>query len=683
MVTGSQLFAADTVSDTLARVLMAEPDWDEIDIVLPAPIGRLLRRCLERDPKIRLQAIGEARIRIDDYLADPQAEAPTGPVERVDSSRATSSPARTALWLALGAVLGALLALAALWPRDRGASGEVLRYAVQSPAGSLMPTQDVHGIDISPDGRKVALVAKAAGTSDSMIYLKTSGSADLRPLPGTEGARIPFFSPDGEWIGYFTERELRKISLDGGGPQTLAQTADRRGGVWHPDGTIYFVPHSAGPVMRIGSNGGPSTQVTRLDEARRERTHRWPALLPDGTGLVYTSDTYATTEFYDDARIELVDLATGEPKVLLEGSSRAFFSPTGHLLFARDGDLYAVEFDLDEREIVGSPLLAVPDVATVVISGAVELAIAADGSLAYVPGGKTSDLFDIEWISPTGEAELAYAESGRYFQIALAPSARQAVVASTAQGSSDLWLLDLERQTLTRFTFEGSNNDPVWTPDEKQVIFSSDRDGDHQKLYRKAADGIGEVELLWDSPRSAVPLDVTPDGRWLAAQLGAAVDGSEASDDIWILDLTGEEEPRPFLDDEANTNMATFSPDGRWMAYTTNEAGSERIYVRPFPPAAGKWEISTQSSREPRWAADGKRLYYRTFQGMRYVTVDTSEGFRVGREVVVVDNGSMGPPFNMTYSLAEDNRYLTVRPHREETPSTHNWTGELHKLFAR
>jgi serine/threonine-protein kinase len=542
-----------------------------------------------------------------------------------------------------------------------------MHFAVHPIEGRLAGTEDTNGLDISRDGRKIVYVGTGRDGSGTMLYLKTLDEAEPRAIPGTEGGRAPFFSPDGEWIAYYSDRELLKVSLLGGSPMPLSPTGDRRGGFWHPDGTIYFVPHSAGPVMKMSAGGGEATPASTLDEARRERTHRWPALVPGGKAMLYTSDTFDTTEYYDDARIEALDLATGEVKVVLERSSRAVALSTGRLLFARDGSLFTAPFDLDKLEVTGSPQIAVQGVLTVVVSGAVQFAVSDSGALAYVPGGKTTEIFDLVWLGQNGMLEPASSEQGIYFQSALSPSGDYAVLVTSGQDSQDLWMLDMERETVSRFTFEGSNTDPVWTPDGEHVVFSSNRDGAYFKPYIKSADGTGQARLVWDAPAEATPMDVSSDGRLLAVGMERVEPTEGQRPQIWIVDLTGDAEPYLFIDDRFASGYAEFSPDDQWVAYVSSEAGEEHVFVRPFPAADGKWQISQVRAREPRWTSDGAKLFYRSLGGYKFVSIDTAEGFRAGRPQIFAE-GEIGPPFNMTYSLSPaGDRLLALQPHVEDS----------------
>ncbi len=662
MLTGRRLFDGGTVSDVMAAVLTREVDLEELPQQTPPVLRQLISRCLERDCKRRLQAIGEARVALDSCLSDPQA-ASLGVAEKsVSASTGSSSFRLGVVWLAAGLVVGAMASFLIGRMAAPESQSDPLHFSIHPIEGRLAAAEDANGLDISRDGRKIVFVGITSEGNGTALYLKSSDSAEPRLIPETEGARSPFFSPDGEWVGFFTDSELRKISLSGGGSISLTQAGDRRGGFWHPDGNIYFSGLSRTPITKISSSGGEVVPVTTLDIERRERTHRWPSLVPGGKAFLYTSDTHESTEFYDDARIEAFDLETGSSSVVLEGSSRAVALSNGFLLFARDGSLFSVPFDLERLKVTGSPQVALQGVLTVVASGAVQFAVSDSGTLAFIPGGKTTELSDLVWVTADGEKQVASDQPGFFSQAALSPEGDRTALTIPAGKNEDLWILDMENQTSSRLTFEASNGDPIWTNDGSKIIFDSNRDGNNIKPYMKSANGIGEPELLWDSPFNAMVLDISPDDRWLAVEVTIA----ESNLEIWFVDLDGEREPFPFFEDQIECRHGSFSPDGRWFAYVSQESGQARIYVRPFPTADGKWEITQQIALEPRWSPDGRRLYYRTNGGPKYVSVDASEGFLVGRPILV-EEGPIGTPFNHTYSIhPEGDRLLAVRPHLED-----------------
>ena len=578
-----------------------------------------------------------------------------------------------------------MLSLGVSAPRSESTDSEILRFTIQPPSDSAIVTEDVNGVAISRDGRKVAFIASSPESPSPMVYVKTADEADALPIPATEDARSPTFSPDGQWIAYFTQGRLRKINLLGGRPIDLAPAQDRRGLVWNTDGYIYFAPQSNSGIVRVSETGGPVEPVTELDEGRRERTHRWPALLPGGKALLFTSDTFQSTEYYDDARIEVVDLETGQRKVVLEGSSRAAWFASGHLLFARDGSLFAAPFDLDRLQTTGNPQLALQEVSTVVASGAVQFDLSATGSLAYIPGGKTTDIFDLTWIGPDG-VETVAAEVGQYFQASVSPDGDRVALASATQDSRDLWIYDLERGTASRLTFEASNSDPVWSPDGNELHFASDRGSSRLLPFRKSADGSGTAELVWDAPRSTLPVDITPDGNLLLVAMRPANDAPTASQSLWVVHLDGEREPWEFLPETVSGGWASLSPDGRYVAYLSSQGGVPLVYVQPFPDGTGKWQVSNIPSREPRWSPDGKRLFFRTPEGLKFADVDLKDGFRSGA-TQIFHPGDMGAPFNHTFSFSPDGqRLLVLTPHVSEDQAwvirvALNWKAELERML--
>lgn len=662
MLTGHRLFDGGTVSDVMAAVLTREVDLNQLPENTPPVLEQLIVRCLERDPRSRLQAIGEARVALDAPIPDRPTEQPKISDVGESPPAGRSSMKIASIGLVIGMVAGALALFFAGDMIGPGEVSEPLHFAIHPIDSRVAGAEDANGLDISRDGTKIVFVGSSSDGKETSLFLKSSDQAEPRLLPGTKGARGPFFSPDGEWIAYFTQNDLRKVSLHGGSPIPLTQTGDRRGAFWHPDGTIYFAGRSAAPIMKISSTGGEVSAVTALDVTRQERTHRWPSLVPGGGALLYTSDTHESTEFYDDARIEAIDLETGATKVVLEGSSRAVALSSGILLFARDGSLFSMPFNLDTLEATGSPQVALQGVLTIVASGAVQFAVSESGALAFIPGGKTSEMFDMVWLTSEGERSIFSAKPGYFSQAALSPLGHQTIVTIPTQDTQDLWVFDMSQQTFSRLTFEASNSDPVWTSDGERVIFGSNRDGKNIKPYVKSANGIGQPELLWDAKDDAFPIDLSRDGRWLALE----VTGAQNQPEIWIVDLTGEREPFPLFEGQVDCRYGSFSPDSRWFAYVSSETGEDHVYVRPFPSADGKWQISQVSAREPRWTSDGRRLFFRSTDGLKYVPIDEGDGFSTGRPVLV-ESGTIGPPFNMTFSISPDGkRLLILSPHYED-----------------
>jgi serine/threonine-protein kinase len=683
MLTGELQFQGETVSHTLASVLKDEPKWSSFPTDIPGPILDLLKRCLRKDPKRRLQSIGDARVLVEDYLEDPQALEST-----LDVAAEAAPPApprwKTLLPWAIAAGLGIAFVLSMVvsdrQPDEK--TTEITKFESSLPPSLDISVIDYPALAISSDGRMVAMTAEG-DDGIRRIYLRSMDEVQAREMAGTDHARAPFFSPDGEWIAYFTNRELKKIQVRGGAAVTLAEIGQNRGGSWGSDGWIYLTENVLGGIKRLPENGGELEDVTVPDAERGERTHRWPDVLPEGAAVLYTSDTFSSTEYYDDARIEAVSTSTGERRVLIEGSSMARFLTSGHLLFARAGSLYAVPFDSQTLEISDSPTLVLQGVFTSVASGAVHFAISHNGVLAFLPGELDTGRRKPVWIGRDGVTEPTGPEIGPHRQIALSPDNRQVALISGTGQNDDLWVHDLERDTTSRLTFEGSAAEPIWSPDGKHIAYATTQEGREANVHWKAADGSSEAEPLWAAEQQGLPMSFSPDGRYLLID---RLEGSEVSD-IWVLDMEERGEPTSWLQSPADEFHARFSPDGRWIAYTSDESGQYEIYVRPYPGPGGRWQISNGGGMEPHWSADGRELFYRNFATIYGVEVETAGSFIAGRPEVVAE-GVSDPPFGSTYAPSNDGQRFLALINMEPRDLHHmqvvvNWGAEVERLTAR
>jgi serine/threonine-protein kinase len=684
MLTGQLQFQGETVSHTLAAVLKDEPEWSSFPQDIPSPILDLVKRCLRKDPKRRLQSIGDARVLVEDYLADPEAlESTTG---------ATAEPASPAppRWKSLlpwvmAAGLGIAFVLSMVVSSDRDSSVEpskITKFESSLPDGLDISVIDYPALAISSDGRLIAMTAEGED-GVRRIYLRSMDEVQAHEVPGTDHARAPFFSPDGEWVAYFTNRELKKIQVRGGAALTLAEIGQNRGGSWGSDGWIYLTDNVLGGVKRLPENGGELEDVSVPDADRGERTHRWPDVLPDGSAVLYTSDTFSSTEYYDDARIEAVATATGEKHVLVEGSSMARYLTSGHLLFARAGSLYAVAFDSETLETSGSPALVLQGVFTSVASGAVHFTVSENGVLAFLPGELDAGRRKTVWIGRDGVTEPTGPEVGPHRQIALAPGNRHLALISGTGQNDDLWVHDLERDTTSRLTFEGSVSEPVWSPDGGHIAYATTQEGREADVHWKAADGSSEAEPLWSAEPQGLPMSFSPDSRYLLID---RLEGSEVSD-IWVLDMEERGEPTSWLASPADEFHAEFSPDGRWIAYTSDESGQYEIYVRPFPGPGGRWQVSNGGGMEPHWSTDGRELFYRNFAVIYGVAVETTDTFIAGRPEQLAD-GISDPPFGITFAPSDDGQRFLALINMEPRDLDHmqvivNWGSEVERLTTK
>ena len=683
MLTGASLFAAETVSDTLAGVLRAEIDLAKLPETTPPAIRQLLRRCLERNPKNRLHDIADARIVLEEVLAGKSDAPPAAAAVAAGRSR----PA----WWSVAAVAGALALgwTGGQWlSRSRALPGPEMRFSLALPGDWKYADADVPLLAISPDGRRRAVTAVNAGGTHAILVGEVD-KIEWRVLAGTGSAQAPFFSPDGSWIGYFGDGRLRRIPFDGGPFQDLAKVGNQvRGGTWLPDGTIVYSPDAGEALWRIGEDGGEPQPLTQLRGEREERTHRWPDRLPGGKAVLFTVDNRKTTEFYDDADIEAVTVATGERKTVLRGSSAARYLEPGILVFARGGALFATRFDPATLEIQGSPAPVMQEVATNIASGAVQFDLSASGALLWAPGGASLAGSLPVWIDRQGARSAPLSPVATNNQLALSPDGKRLALIERDSPKSDLWILDLERGSRSRLTFDGDIADPTWTADGRRIAY--DRTGGAGQggadIYWKAADGSGEAELLVSGPELTFPGSFSPDGRYLAFDRAAP---GTSNGDVWIQSLDSAREQQAVVATEAQEFNGRFSPDGRWIAYLASADGRTELFVRPFPTGAGKWQVSTAGAIEQNWSADGTELFFRNAGTLFRVAVGKpgAGGAFVASSPERVASGFRPGDNVRTYSPAPDGKRFAALPGYETAETTVqvnlalHWDREVRRLL--
>ena len=679
MLTGARLFQGETVSDTLAAVLRQEVAWSALPRATPSSVRRLLARCLERDPKKRLRDIGEARIAIDAAMGGAAAGGETaigaraggaGAGEAWAESDAASGPggSRRAGWPSTAGLAAALVAALALgfgasWMLRGPASigdAPAARWTLAIPDGLTLSTADYPQIALSQDGR-LQVVVVVDQDSTPRILVRRSDEFEPRLLPESERAASPFLSPDGAWIGFFRDNALFKMPVAGGAPVRLATTSGQtRGGTWSRDGFLYFTTDTNVPLSRVSENGGEIQPVTKLDEKRDERTHRWPLALPDGDAVLFTCDTQASTEFYDDARIEVVRPKTGERKVLVEGTSQGWYSPGGHLVFARSGSIYAVPFDARSLEVRGTPVMVAQGVATDVGSGAVQFAVAQTGEAIWAPGGAATSN-QVVWVDRNKTETIVPIPPAPYNELALSPDGKRLALVGGQGGVSDLWIADLVRGGLTRLTFGEYVWGPVWAPEGARIAYSTrlqSKLGNTSRIAWKAADGSQAAEMLIEGERLHTASSFTPDGRTLVYD---ALNADATARDVWVLPMDAPRVPRALIAGPFMKNEGVLSADGRWLAYVSNEGGQASVFVRPYPTGDGRWQISTPLGGEPLWSHDGRELFYRADSVLYRVPVETAHGFSAGRPERYLDRVASGFG-GKSYSLTADgSRFLTFR----------------------
>ncbi len=611
MLTGKPVFTGETVSHVLASVLKDEPAWTTLPANTPASIRRLLRRCLEKDRKERLSDAADARLEIKEALTTPSIDSQVAS----GASVGVQPPGwRRALPWAVASVLGVGLAVVlALWaPWRTSAPPAPLRMNVDLGADASLVVDQGAAAVLSPDGHLLVFAAQKSAGGDSQLFVRRLDQLQATPLSGTDGARNPFFSPDGLWVAFFAGGKLKKISVTGGAAVTLCDAPNGRGGTWADDGTIVFTPDNTVQVrlLRVSSAGGTPQPVTTL--APGETTQRWPQMLPGGKALLYSGAPTQTA--WEDASLVVQPLPAGERKVVQRGGYYGRYLPSGHLVYLHEGTLFAAPFDLDRLEVTGQ---AVPVLEGVIaspgITGGAQVAVSGTGTLVYLPGQTVTADAPIVWMDRGGKTLPLRATAANWTNPQFAPDGRRLAV-DIFDKQVDVWVYEWARDTLTRLTFDPANDlKPVWTPDGRRIVFASQRNGGVFNLYWQGADGTGDVQRLTESKATQYPASWHPSGKFLAF----AEQSAQTAYDVMILPMEGDEasgwkpgKPTVFLNSPFNEQEPMFSPDGRWVAYQSNESGRYEVYVRPFPGPGGKWQVSTAGGLVPTWSRTRRELFY-------------------------------------------------------------------------
>jgi serine/threonine-protein kinase len=598
MLTGRRAFDGDDVSTTLAAVLKTEPDWKMLPPAAPAALRRLLVRCLKKDPRDRLQAIGDARAEIAEMLSGVTEPMTVTPIVSAGTGWRRAAAGVMAVLLVTTAT-GVIVWFVA---RSTVARPRVSRFAFTPPSAAALSISLTRDVALTPDGSRLVYV----GANGTTLFVRPLDQLDVTALVRGDGLRDPFVSPDGQWVGFFDgPNTMKKVAL-AGGPSVLVARLDtaERGATWAADSTIIFATQSTMTgLQRVSANGGEPDVLTQPDRAHGEANHWWPERLPGGQAVLYS--VTSTTGGLDAGSIAVLDLRSGRSTIVLRGGSHAQYGPSGHLVYAAGGTLRAVRFDPTHGIVSGTPTPVVPQVRTTA-TGAVDAMLALDGTLVYLSGGTGSVApRTLVWVDGQGlETPLAVPSRVYLFPRVSPDGSRIAVTAFDPR--ADIWLWDLVRSILTRVTFDSAVGTSVWTPDGRRVVFASNQTG-VQNLYSQAADGTGAAERLTQSPNVQTPTAVSPDGTLVVFTDVSATTGQ----DVMGLRLDGSHQVSPLVQTRFDERNGIVSPDGRWLAYEANETGTFEIYVRPFPNVTrGHWQVSTSGGTQPLWARSGRDLFY-------------------------------------------------------------------------
>ena len=617
LITGQQAFRGEDVTEILASVVKAEPEWTALPAETPHGIRVLLRRALEKDAKKRYRDAADVRIQIEETLAAPS------PVQLP----AVAPPAlplwrRAAPW-AVALVLSVVVGIA-VWLLRPAPVQPLTHLLVALPPGERLLNNNPPAQEISPDGKLLVYVSILPG-GNQKLFLRSMDSPEAKPIAGTEGGNNPFFSPDGQWIGFFAGGKLQKVSASGGAPVTLAAATAHRGASWGPQDTIVFSPTADSGLFQVSAAGGEPQPLTQLDPAKSEVSHRWPQVLPGGEAVLFTAGTSGSD--YDNALIEVQSLKTGERKVVVRGGTFGRYAPTGHVVYTRAGTLMGMPFNLDRLEATGNPVPLIGSVVENATQGDAEFVFSQQGTLVFQTGpveGGNSSLRTLVWVDRKGAETPVPAPPRPYDDPRLSPDGQQVVV-QIAAATSDVWIYDIPRATLARLTFDGVSDFPLWSSDGKRIIYNSTKPG-APGLSWKPADGSGPEEALAKTEFLASGSSVAADGKTVTFLQTDPKTGA----DIWVMALEGERKPKTFLQTPFTEESPMLSPDGKWLAYSSTESGRREVYVQPFPGPGGKWLISSEGGIAPVWARNGRELFYRNGPAMMAVDITTQPVFRAG-----------------------------------------------------
>jgi serine/threonine-protein kinase len=685
MLTGRIPFKGETISDTLANILQTDPEWQALPESTPANIRSLLRHCLKKEPRRRFRDIGDAGIEIDETLSSL-----TVSVATVEKARPVGLRRLIMVGLAcliLVAVVTGLVTWSLTRPKST-APPNVIRSMIRPVSKIADEALHYYALAISPDGKRIAYVDQGTGT-ERMLYVRELDTSKVRAISGTEGAIEPFFSPDGESLGYsdHTRGALKVVSIRGGTPKFLSEAHHCWGGVWLDDGTIIFSPGRDTGLFSVPATGGISKRLTTLELEEGEVWHCWPAVLPNND-ILFTS--YREKQGIWENRLEVVSRASGTRKVVLDGGEFGRYLPSGHLIFVQDGSLFGARFDLKGLTLHGNPVPLLQRVKYNPLNGATQLTYSNTGILAYIPAASSDR--ELVWVDDRGLVEPLGAPHRAYNGLSLAPDGTHIALSIESQypgrfPNSDIWLYDIPRATLTQLTFNGVSALAQWVGDSRQLTYLENYDPAEEMfdLLCLYTDGSRDEELL-----ARVPGDFYL-GYCINKDVGLVLGPARVPPNnakIVVMDLkNGDRTEKTVVDDASWQRLPVFSPDDRWFAYSSHETGIWEVYVKPFPGPGPKTKISDGGGYRPQWDLNSKRLYYRNGEEMWMVTYEAGEEFEPAQPKFLFKHHFFrGLVVQNTYSVAKDGRFLMIQ--EDLAPGTQinvvvNWFEELKRLVPK
>jgi serine/threonine-protein kinase len=663
MVVGRPVFTRPTSADTIAAVMEHPVNWTEIPSGAPPVITRVLRRCLQRDPKQRLRDIADARLELEDVA--PDVEAAPAPKDRTWLRVGTAAGV-----LATGFALGALTISMTRTSSDVVPPGHfVVPLSSTTPLGGL----DFPSAAISPDGTRIVYVASRGG--QTQLFQRFLNSIDPVPIAGTTNAVDPFFSPDSQWVAFFADGQLKKVNLAGGAPITLCNAPVGLGGSWGPGDVIAFAAATGSGLSRVSAAGGTPQRLTTLDVAQGEFSHRWPEWLPDGDTVLFTVGTSGS---WSDAQIVAQSITSGKRTMLVRGGTNPHFLSNGTLLYAQNGRVMRVALDASSLSITGSPVAVLENVRQSA-DGAVQLSVARSGAAVFIPGGTDASERRLVSVGRDGSITPFAAPPGAYAFPRVSPDGRSLIFAKETP-TRDLWLYDVTSGATTQVTFDSGATSPTWSPDGKRVAFSSTRVG-VLNLFTSAVGEPDRSERLAASENQQFAGSWTRDGALVFTEQRSA-----GGRDILIL-AAGDRAPRVLVASPADETSPRISPDGRWLAYVSNEGGRGEVYVTPLANPARSRRVSADGGSEPTWAPNGRELFYRQGTAMMAAAMDASGQVQSAPRALFDADFVRGTLDTANYDVLPDGRFVMVHRSAQDTePTLHvlvNWLATLQAASPR
>jgi serine/threonine protein kinase len=675
MLSGKRAFTGESHVEVMNSILKEDPpELSDANAKIPPAVDRIVRRCLEKNPEQRFHSARDLGYTLE-AVASSSPSASNYTERALDTTPSKRGGWRERIWIiATGILAIVLLVWSAGWFRRAEPAAPAVRFSLVAPEGTsfLEPS-----FALSPDGRQLAFSAIDANEK-TLLYLRPLNAFAAQALPGTENAVLPFWSPDSRSIAFFSGGKLKRVDVSGGLPQTVCEAWNACYGSWNSAGDIIMAPTHEGVLYRVPATGGVRTALTTLDESRGESSHWLPQFLPDGKHFLY----YAFGKQAGQSGVCVGSLSEKTTSLVLSTDRRALYT-AGYLLFVKDGALMGQAFDPGALKLTGEPFLVVEQVrATNYILP--HLSVAENGTMVFQ--SRQIQPPQLVLFDRSGKQLGTVGESADYSNPSLAPDGKRVAVGipDPKTGKRDIWLIDLARAVKSRFTFDPADDfNPVWSRDGSLLFFTSDRKG-QRDIFQKKVNAAEEEQLVYTSPELKNACDLSPDGRLLIYNTNPADSNSATRNDLWLLPLEGERNPRPFLKTQFTEDQAVISPDGKWVAYKSNESGREEVYVATFPQLSGKWQVSVDGGAEPQWRRDGKELFF-TDAGRKLMAavVKTSTGaFETDVPKLLFETQLINVPGRNRFVVTGDGQQFVVIT-RLSAPApinvVLNWTAEIKK----